>query len=171
MINLSPTLLLLLGACAVFLLSPYIPYSILRLLVGNNVSAALALGLVLYMLAKDRVVGLAVFLAVAALFLEQRRRTVEVVTNAQDPQRKSAFTVEQLNKPAPNIVPGEVHPPRSDSEVEDYSFEPTEESGTNKFENIDETYNEKHPLDTVPPQPSEVSQFLQDKGLAAVNSS
>ena len=134
--------------------------------VGNQISAAVLMGLVLLALAKDRVLGLASFLAVAALFLEQRRRTVEKVTTVSKP----VFSVEQLNVPAPNIVPGEVHPPRKDAEVDDYSFEPSEESGTNKFEAVDESYDQKEPSDTVPPHPSEVSEFLQVKGLANLNS-
>ena len=123
------------------------------------------MGLVLLALAKDRVLGLASFLAVAALFLEQRRRTVEKVMVS-----KPVFSVEQLNVPAPDIVPGEVHPPRKDADVDDYSFEPSEESGTNKFEAVDESYDQKEPSDTVPPHPSEVSEFLQVKGLASLSS-
>jgi hypothetical protein len=164
----TPTLFALLGSCAVFILSPYIPYSVLRLAVGNHLSAAALMGLVLFALAHDRVLGLASFLAVAALFLEQRRRTVEKVTKVADPAIKPSFSVEQLSKPAPNIVPGEVHPPRKDAEVDDYSFEPSEESGTNKFEAVDESYDHKEPSDTVPPHPSEVSDFLQLKGLASL---
>ena len=164
--KITPTLLALLASCAVFVLSPYIPYSALRMAVGNQISAAVLMGLVLLALAKDRVLGLASFLAVAALFLEQRRRTVEKVTTVSKP----VFSVEQLNVPAPNIVPGEVHPPRKDAEVDDYSFEPSEESGTNKFEAVDESYDQKEPSDTVPPHPSEVSEFLQVKGLAHLNS-
>ena len=167
--NVSPTLVMLLAACAVFLLTPYFPYSVLKMTAGNKVGSAVLLALVLYALAKDRLLGLAAFLAVAALFLEQRRRTVEVVTKKADPKEKPAFSVEQLDKPAPNIVPGEVHPERSESETEDYSFEPTEESGTNKFEDVGESYNEKHPLETVPPQPSEVSEMFQAKGLSHLN--
>jgi len=164
----TPTLIALLASCAVFLLTPYIPYSVLKLTVGTKLSSAVLLCLVLYTLAQDRLLGLASFLAVAALFLEQRRRTVEKVTVPE--AAPPPFSVQQLNTPAPNIVPGEVHPPRKDSEVEDYSFEPSEESGGNRFENVDESYNEKQPLDTVPPHPSEVSDMLQLKGLASLNS-
>ena len=171
MIKVTSTLLILLGACAVFLLTPYIPYTVLKMTVGNTLSAAAMLCLVLYTLTQDRLLGLATFLAVAALFLEQRRRTVDKVAAAMDPNVKPPFNVDQLNVPARDLVPGEVHPPRKDAEIDDYSFDPSEESGTNKYEKTDDTYDDKQPSDTVPPQPSEVSQFLQDKGLAAVNSS
>jgi hypothetical protein len=159
----------LIASGAVFLLAPYIPYSVLSLTVGNRVGALVVLSLVIYILTVDNVLGLAAFLAVAALFLEQRRRTVERVTKHLDPQDKPVFPVEKLNEPAPNIVPGEVHPPSKVADVEDYSFEPTEESGTNKYDGISESYNYKQPLETVPSQPNEVSQMLQAKGLAHIN--
>jgi hypothetical protein len=118
---------------------------------------------------QDNVLGLACFLAVAALFLEQRRRKVETVKKAQDPNIQPTFSVDQLSVPAPNIVPGEVHPPRKDAEVEDYSFEPSDETGTDKYDGVSESFDEKKPLNTVPPQPNEVSQMLQAKGLANIN--
>jgi hypothetical protein len=170
MIKVTSTLLILLGSFMVFLLTPYIPYTVLKMTVGNTLSAAAMLCLVLYALAQDRLLGLASFLAVAALFLEQRRRTVDKVSAAMDPRAKPAFNVDQLNVPARDLVPGEVHPPRKDAEVEDYSFEPSEEAGANKYEKTDDTYDDKHPSDTVPPQPNEVSEFLQLKGLANITS-
>jgi hypothetical protein len=125
--------------------------------------------LVLYALVQDRILGLACFLAVAAIFLEQRRRVVEKVSKAEDPKITPSFSVEQLNTPARKIVPGEVHPARKDADIDDYSFEPTEESGSNKFEGVDESFDDKQPSETVPPQPSEVSDFLQLKGLASIS--
>lgn len=168
MIKVTSTLLILLGSFTVFLLTPYIPYTVLKMTVGNTLSAAAILCLVLYTLAQDRLLGLASFLAVAALFLEQRRRTVDKVSAAMDPRAKPSFNVDQLNVPARDLIPGEVHPPRKDAEVDDYSFEPSEESSTNKYESTDDTYDDKRPSDTVPPQPNEVSEFLQLKGLANI---
>ena len=143
----SPTLMILVGACSVFLLSPYVPDILLAVTVGNKVGTVLLLGLVLAVLAKDRVLALACFLAVAALFLENRRRTVTRVSVALS-AKKPEFKVEQLEKPAPNIVPGEVHPPQQGPAQDEYGFEPSEESGSNKFEDPAESYNEKHPLET-----------------------
>jgi hypothetical protein len=165
----SSKILALVAACAVFLVAPYIPYSMLRLVVGNKIGAFVLIAFVIYVLTRDSVLGLATFLAVAALFLEQRRRTVESVKKGQDPNIQPTFPVEQLSVPAPNIVPGEVHPPRKDAEVEDYSFEPSEETGTDKYDGVSESFDEKQPLNTVPPQPNEVSQMLQAKGLANIN--
>jgi hypothetical protein len=159
----TPKFLAVVAACAVFLLSPYVPYNVLNMTVGNRVGAFLLLGLVIYSLVLDNTIGLAVFLAVCALFLEQRRRTVERVKEVHG-SKKATLKMAA----APDIVPNEIHPPSNQPEVEDYSFEPTEESGTNTYNKVGESFNNKQPLETVPSQPNEVSQFLQEKGLATI---
>ena len=164
--KISPNLAVLLGSCVVFLITPYLPTILLEFTVGNKVGCAAILALVLAVVYVDSILGLAVFMAAAALFIEQRRRIVAKVTPTIVNKPSS---VEQLNVPAPNIVPGEVHPPHKLADLEDYSFEPSEESGANKFEAVDESFDTKQPLPTVPPQPDEVSQLLQQKGLAHLN--
>jgi len=159
----TPKFLAVIAACTVFLFSPYIPYSVLKMTVGNRVGAFLLLGLVIYTLVLDNTIGLAVFLAVCALFLEQRRRTVERVKEVHGSKKASIRMTS-----APDIVPGEVHPPSNQPDVEDYSFEPTEETGTNTYDKVGESFNNKQPLETVPSQPNEVSEFLQEKGLASI---
>ncbi len=164
----TATLAIFFIACLTFVFSSYLPDTLIRLTAGNIVGSAALLLAVLYFMRIDKVLALAIFLAAAALFLESRRRTVDRVAIAMGAE-KPVFRVEALDKPAPPLVPGEVHPPRQIAEHEDYSFEPSEEAGTNKFEPVDESLNDKHPLETVPPHPEEVSEFLQDKGLAAVH--
>lgn len=166
--KISPTLSILLGSGAIFLFSPYLPDILLRATVGNRAGALLILVGVLLMLRRDMVLGLSTFLAAAALFLESRRRTVQRVSVALQAE-KPVFQVKELDTPAPNIVPGEVHPVRHEPEVEDYSFEPIEDTGSNKFEAVGESHDEKQPLETVPSQPGEVSEFLQAKGLANIH--
>ena len=165
--KLSPTLAILLVACVFFVFSTYIPSWLLSITLGTQVGALLMLVLVLVVLQLDIVLGLATFLAVAALFLENRRRTVRKVTTMMG--GKQPFEIEELSTPAPPLVPGEIHPEREESETEDYGFEPTEESGKNTVESLGaESQDEKQPLETVPPQPSLVSEMMQQKGLAAI---
>jgi hypothetical protein len=140
----------------------------LELTVGTTVGALILLVLVLFVLQVDIVLGLATFLAVAALFLENRRRTVSKVSSMMT-TKEEPMRIKELDTPAENLVPGEVHPDRKDSEVDDYGFEPTEESGKNDFEGLGaESQDEKQPLETVPPQPSIVSEIMQQKGLATI---
>jgi energy-converting hydrogenase Eha subunit E len=166
-VSVSPTLIALLSACFVFIIAPYSPGWLLKLLVGTSIGCIVTFVAVLLVLQYDVVIGLATFMAVAALFLEHRRRTVIKVTSMLKPNDSTA-EIKELDVPSPNVVPGEVHPPRREAEVEESGFEPTEESGKNDFERVDESQDNKQPLDTVPPQPSEVSKFLQDKGLATL---
>ncbi len=167
--KLSPTLLFLVAMGLIFVFTPFIPSSVLKMAVGTGVGSLVLLVFVLLVLQKDVVLGLAAFLAVASLFLENRRRIVEHVQTKMLIQKEKPSTVKELNIPAPDLVPGEIHPPRKDAEVDDYGFEPSEDTGKDKFEVIDETINEKQPLETVPPQPSEVSEMLQQKGFANIS--
>jgi len=164
----SPTLMFLLAACAVFVLSPYIPSWILNLTAGTMVGSLFMLVAVLIVLQGDIVLGLATFLAVAALFLEHRRRTVVKVSALMTPE-KTPLKLKELDTPAPDLVPGEKHPPPKQGDIEDYGFEPTDETGGNKFDRVDDTQDDKHPpLETVPSQPREVSEMFQGKGLASI---
>jgi hypothetical protein len=155
---------ILVGACLTFLLSPSLPTGLLNLLVGNKVGAAILLVVVLYFLRQDVVLALALFLAVAALFLEQRRRIVNELSAVKE-AKEVPSSVENEGKPAPDLVPGEVHPSHDEPEVQDHGFEPERETGSNDFERVAESQDEKHPLETVPPYPEEVSAFLQAKQL------
>jgi hypothetical protein len=161
--KLSPTLMFLLGACAVFVLSPFIPSWLLKITVGTTVGALLLMVLVLVVLQGDIVLGIATFLAVAALFLEHRRRTVVKVQSALTPERQP-LDIKELDTPAPDLVPGEIHPPPKESDVEDVGFEPTDD-----FEGLTVSQDTKvPPMETVPPRPGEVSEMLQGKGLATI---
>lgn len=161
----SPTLTFLVGACAVFLLSPYLPSALLGALVGNKLMAGAFLIAALFVLRQNIVLGLAFFLAVAALFLENRRR---LVTKAQIALQTGVThgPVEEVSRPAPPIVQGEIHPEHQEPEVTDHGFEPMEGSGSNDFSKVGHSIDEKQPLRTVPPHPEEVAEHLEDAGFA-----
>jgi hypothetical protein len=163
----SPTLAFLLSACAVFLAAPYLPTALLNLMVGNYIGTAALMIATLFVLRKNIVLGIALFLAVAALFLEHRRRLVMKAQIAMEmPPHSKPASVEALDTPAPPIVKGEVHPAREEASFEDHGFEPAQETGSNSFSKVDESINEKHPLETVPPRPEEVAETMQDRGFA-----
>jgi hypothetical protein len=170
----SPTLAFLLGACAVFLFSPYLPSGLLELLVGNTIMAGLFLIAALFVLKRDTILGLASFLAVAALFLEHRRRLVLRAQIAMAgggmggmPVSKPA-SVEALQVPAPPLVQGEVHPSHEIPHVEEHGFRPDEETGSNSFSEApgSVSIDEKQPLKTVPPHSEDVEAMMEEKGFA-----
>lgn len=122
----------------------------------------------LVILRTDIVLGLAFFLAVAALFLEHRRRLVTKAQIAFGGSKPPLAGVEELEKPAPAIVKGEIHPESEIPHAEEHPFEPSEESGSNEFKGVGaESLDEKQPLETVPPHPEQVSEYLQERGFAS----
>jgi hypothetical protein len=143
---------ILLAACAVFLLSPYLPSILLKLLVGNYLGAAVLILAASLMLKRSVTAGVATFLAVSALFLENRRRTVETVQVQMARAGLAGAPVEQLNKPAEDLIPGEVHPKHEEATVEEYGYEPSEEEGggSKLFESPSAVEDEKGVLEGVP---------------------
>jgi hypothetical protein len=167
--TLKPNHWIVLVSFAIFVLSPYLPQVLLTVTVGNRVGSLLVLVAVLLALRRNALVALATFLAAAALFLENRRRTVARVRQALG--AGVGAPIEELSKPARDLVPGEVHPPREEPTNEEYDYGPGEEhDGAKAFESS-AAEDEKGPLETVPSNNSSgVVEFLQSRGLAGSNS-
>ena len=163
----SPSVIALFVACAMFLIAPYLPTPVLKGTVGTRIGAAVVLGAVLYIGRTDTTLGLAAFLAAAALFLEQRRRVVEKIQLKIASQKTGApGSVNDLSKPAPPLIPGEIHPEHSEPEVQDHGYEPEGETGSNSFKAVGQSIDEKQPLSTVKPDSESVAELMQEKGLA-----
>jgi hypothetical protein len=179
--KLSPTLIIMLGSLSIFLSSSYLPMPLLNLLVGNKAGAAVLLIANLFILRKNIVLGLAVFLAIASLFLEHRRRTVRIIQETMKGAMEMGAPIDVLDKNAPDLIEGEKHPAASsEHSYDDYNFEPSDHSkgGENQASpseeakgeaphiGIGESIDEKAPLGTVPSNPESVSDFFQQRGLA-----
>jgi hypothetical protein len=165
--KISPSVIALFVALAVFLVAPYLPSALLKGTVGTRIGAAAVLGAVLYVGRTVMTLGLAAFLAAAALFLEQRRRIVEKIQLKIASQKTgSPGSVADLSKPAPPLIPGEIHPDHSEPEVQDHGYEPEEGSGSNSFKPVGESIDEKHALPTVRPDSESIGELMQEKGLA-----
>jgi hypothetical protein len=161
----------------VFLFSSYLPMPVLNLLVGNHFGVAAILVATLVVLRKNIVLGLAVFLAAASLFLEHRRRLVTRVQEAMSGVSKAGAPVAELDRGSPDVVRGERHPAASDHTYEDYNYEPTDShkgSGGDHEEahadaphlGIGDSVNDKAPIPTVPSNSDSVGDFFQTRGLA-----
>ena len=147
----SPTLASIVLAGTVFILAPYFPKAVLNPLVGSRIGSAALLAAVLAVLQVDRVIALGFAMAVAALFLEHRRRILsaaQVGLQARVPIKK-----------APNLVPNEVHPAFESPSIEEVEAKP--ESDTNDVTDL----GQKAPLDTVDSQPSHIGAMLERAGL------
>ncbi len=162
--------LALFGSLAVFLAAPYVPDSLLNATVNSYVGVAVLLLLVLYTVRQDMVVALAVFLAVGALFLENRKRLVAGSNSTQKegtPVSEPA-PVAALSVPAPPVQEDEVHPDFEMPERESHDFEPQEDTGSQDFRAVGPSINQKDPLDTMPANSSDaVAEFMEKHGLVA----
>lgn len=180
--KLSPTVVIILGSLLVFLLSSSLPMPFLNLLVGNKAGAAALLIGNLFVLRKNIVLGLAVFLAIASLFLEHRRRTVQRVRESMKGGTSGeGAPIDVLERDAPDLIEGERHPSASEHTYEDYNYEPSgsskgvadeghpseEPKGEAPHLGMGESINEKAtPLATAPPDSESVSEFFQQRGFA-----
>jgi hypothetical protein len=161
----SPTLASIIAAAGVFLAAPYIPSIILDPLVGSTVGSALILIFNLYVLQQDAVIGLAVMLAAAGLFLEYRRRVVRMIQSGIGRQTEEPAKVKQLARPAPNIIRGEVHPPHEEPVVDEHGYISPEESGSNSAERL----GQKAPIETVHPDSDSTGELMQELGFARIS--
>jgi hypothetical protein len=161
----NPKYALLLLSGLIFLVADWVPDVLLRYGLGSIVGSVTIFIGVLYVTMYDSLVGLAFFLAVAALYLEHRRRILDRLRdNMYASKTGSKGTVSEVMKGSPPLSPNEVHPRHEVPEYEVSSFEPEEKSDVVESSGLDG----KTPLETVGQDTDAVSSFLQEKGLANI---
>lgn len=151
-----------------FLAAPYLPRPLLNLTVGNRIGAFLVLLGGIYLLQMDMVLGVAGFLAAAALFLEHRRRIVAGIQEKLASSTKSRpATLAEASRPARDLVPGETHPSFDSPDVGDYAgdIDDKYDGGHDLATEGPAVHNEKTLLETES-NLGEVTHFLQSKGFA-----
>ena len=156
----SPTLASIVLAGTVFIIAPYLPSAIIKPLVGTTVGAALMLILVLYVLQKDFVVSLGVALAVAALFLEYRRRIVKTVQDVIVSAKGQPDLLKKLLNPATNLIPNERHPAHETPAIEEIG-----ETGVIQEDTIES--NSKEPLESVDAHSDSIGELMREHGFAS----
>jgi len=160
---------ILLGLClAVFLGAPYIPNTLLYATVNSYVGVAVLLGASLVAVRYDLLVGLAVFLAAGALFLENRKRLVVRSETAGPQTPGSPAAVATLSVPAEPVMEDEVHPAFEKPTEEEHAFEPSQQEGfQNEFSPVGTSIDSKKPLMTVSSNSSQRSaEFFEKQGLS-----
>ena len=153
------------AACGlVFIATPYMPAYLLKLVVGNVIGVFVLLALTLVAVRQNPTMGMAVFLAAAALFLEQRRRTVSSIQTKYGGDK----AVDNLITPARNIIPNEVHPSHLTPDVDSHDFEPSEKSEDNEFSRVGDSIDEKHALTSGSMTTEKLVEMFESKGLASM---
>jgi hypothetical protein len=150
---------LLIVALVIFIAAPYLPSSIYNMTFTNMVVPTILLVGLLVSMRYSLLGAIALFLAVAALFIENRRRTFEEV---------KAPTYEQQLAPAAPIVPGEIHPAADlpSPSGPSVQYAPSEDS-TNEFQRVGTSINMKKALPS-PRVPADAEKYIIEHSLAEV---
>ena len=118
---------------------------------GNYVGVFILLGANLYLVQINSTFALAFFFACGGLFLEQRKRkmaTVSIKTTMKSIDGTSLAPVSNLSVKADDLIEGEIHPEYDEPAGNRYTYDPKVENQSNKFEEVGESINQKHILDT-----------------------
>lgn len=150
---------LLVVALGVFVAAPYLPSSFYSAVFQNVIVPAVLLVGLLVSLSKSLIGSVGLFLAIAALFIEHRRRTFQEV---------KGVSYEQQMAPAQPLVPGELHPPadlpsRTGPSIK---YAPSEDA-TNEFQAVGPSINTKKDMGS-PRVPAEAEKYIIEHSLAEV---
>jgi hypothetical protein len=144
-----------------FLTAPFLPTTLYKMAFSNMIVPLVLLVALLVSLRTSPIGSVTFLLAVMALFVEYRARVISMSL----PSATKAPEYEQQLAPAPPVVPDEVHPePKLPSGKMVY-YKPAGETGTNIFETVNESINQKRALEG-PRLPEEATKFLVQQGLA-----
>jgi hypothetical protein len=139
----------------VFVLVPYSPNSVLELLAGTRVGSALMLLGVLAVVQIDVVISLAVALAVAAIFIEYRKRVVMKIQNnlvvPNTPDRVSNIGSKRT------LIPSEKHPAAETATVEEVGEERAAPT------------TEREPLETIDAHSEAIAKLMEENGFASLS--
>jgi len=150
---------LVVASLVIFLSAPFLPTTLYVYSFTNMLVPFLLLIAALYSMNFSRVGSITLFLAIASLFVEFRRRMLKRLP--MEP------TLQQQLAPAPVLLPNEVHPPALVPSGKVVGFKP-EGDATNDFSAEDATINRKVVLNSSGSAggAEKAQKFLIEAGLA-----
>lgn len=145
---------------------PFFPSDGLKLL-RHPFAAFGLLAVVLLALPYGPIPGVLVLAAVLLTFVERNRLTIQnsLLQKATGEEPK----YEQQLAASPPMSPDEIHPAPVSPDVESVDFMPNEESGSNAFEPIAESQDEKNVIQTISSTPEVAAKFFLNQGLGATD--
>jgi hypothetical protein len=152
-------------AVAWAVLLPYFPQQLLGLFNGAAGTVILLL-LVLAAISLGPVPGVLVFLAATLTYVQRNRSILNVKMSSRTDQTVREPSYDEQTAPAPPMSEHEVHPLPQQPSREEHSFLPSDDDGSNHFEAVDNTINEKNVIKTISPLPEQASEYYLQQGLA-----
>ena len=152
------------GAVAWAVGLPFFPSQVHQLL-RHPIAAFVLLALVLVALPYGPIPGVLVLLAVLLTFVERNRVTIK--NSLLDKAAGETPTYEQQLQPSLPMDPNEVHPLPTLPAVEEHAFMPNDEMGSNDFEPVAASQDEKNVIQTISSTPDVAGRFFLNQGLAS----
>ena len=148
-------------AVAWSLFLPFYPDTLFVLLDGM-IGVFVLLLVVLLALPCGAVAGVLVLIAVALTFVERNRRKI---------QRKliqvPSVTYQEQLAPSPPMSIDEIHPSYDSPPQEEVPFYPEEQSGSDAFEPVGSSVDDKQPIQTLTPDNDRTERLYVNQGLGS----
>lgn len=146
---------------------PFLPNQI-HVALRSPLVAFVLLVLVLVALRYGPIPGVMVLGAVLLTFVERNR--VMIRNSLLDKATgQSEVTLEKQFEPAPPLSPTEVHPLPTLPSTEDIDYMPNDESGSNEFEPVALSQDEKNVIQTISSTPEVAERHFIQQGFGATN--
>ena len=145
---------------------PFFPAPVLQTL-RHPLAAFVLLAIVLIALPYGPIPGVLVLLAVMLTFVERNRVTIQNAFLAKATGEEPKY--EQQLAASPPMSPDEIHPSPVVPDVESIDFQPNEESGSNAFEAIGDSQDEKNVIQTISSTPEVAAKFFVNQGFGATD--
>lgn len=145
---------------------PFLPSVLLKQL-RQPLAAFVLLAIVLLALPYGPIPGVLTLVAVLLTFVERNRFTIQNALLNKATGEEAKYD-EQLAA-APPMSPDEIHPAPVLPDVESVDFQPNEESGSNAFEPIGDSQDEKNVIQTISSTPEVAAKYFLNQGLGATD--
>jgi hypothetical protein len=147
------------------ILLPFLPLQVLNLFRGVVGSLALLL-LILAAASLGPQSGVLVFLAALLTFVQRNRSIISTKMSSRTDQTVKETSYDDQMASAPPMDDNETHPLPQLPPREQHSFLPSDDDGSNNFEAVDSTINEKNPIKTISPLPEQAADYFLQQGFA-----
>jgi hypothetical protein len=161
---LSTQSMISIGAVAWAVGLPFLPSQVHQVL-RHPIAAFVLLAIVLVALPYGPVPGVLVLLAVLLTFVERNRVTIKNSLLEKAAGADPTYQ-EQLQASLP-MDPNEVHPLPTVPDTEEIAFMPNDDMGTNEFEPVAATQDEKNVIQTISSTSDVAGKFFLNQGLAS----
>ena len=153
-------------AWAIFL--PFFPVQTLDIFRGT-VGSLVLLTLVLAAVSLGPIPGTLVFLASLLTFVQRNRSIINTKMSSRTDPAVREPSYEEQTAPAAPMSEHEVHPLPELASREEHRFLPVDDDGSNHFEAVDSTINEKNVIKTISSLSEDASEYFIQQGLADTN--